>query len=117
MALEVLSRRTFQAGDIIFSEGERGDRAYIVQTGAVAIEKGLPEGGRRLLGRIPPGGIFGEMSLVDDKPRMASARSLEETVCLVVPKHLLDKKLAAADPFIVALLRMVIANARALARA
>jgi CRP/FNR family transcriptional regulator, cyclic AMP receptor protein len=112
MALRVLNRRTFQAGEQIFCEGDRGDRAYIVESGAVAIEKKRADGSLRLLGKIPAGGIFGEMALVDNQPRMATARAVVDSVCLMVPKALLEKKLDAADPFVAAMLRILISNAR-----
>ena len=112
MSLRVLNRRIFQAGEQIFCEGDRGDRAYIVQTGAVAIEKKRADGSLRLLGKIPAGGIFGEMALVDNQPRMASARALVDSVCLMVPKALLEKKLDTADPFVAAMVRILISNTR-----
>jgi CRP/FNR family transcriptional regulator, cyclic AMP receptor protein len=116
MALDVLNRKVFQAGQVIFTEGQSGGAAYVVQRGVVEIAKEGPNG-PRILGHVPAGGIFGEMALIDNQPRMAGARAIEETVCLVVPKHLLDKKLAEADPFIAALVRVLIANARANASA
>jgi CRP/FNR family cyclic AMP-dependent transcriptional regulator len=112
MALRVLNRRNFQAGEQIFCEGDAGDRAYIVQSGAVAIEKKRADGSLRVLGKIPAGGIFGEMALVDNQPRMATARAVVDSVCLMVPKALLEKKLDAADPFVAAMLRILISNAR-----
>jgi CRP-like cAMP-binding protein len=115
MSTDVLYRKMFRPGQVIFAEGEEGDAAYIVQRGVVEIAKEGPRGSR-VLGRIPTGGIFGEMALVDNMPRMAGAVAAEETVCVVVPKHLLEKKLAQADPFIAALVRVLIANARANAK-
>jgi CRP-like cAMP-binding protein len=116
MALDVLNRKVFQPGQVIFAEGQQGGTAYVVQRGLVEIAK-QGTNGPRILGHVPAGGIFGEMALIDNEPRMAGARAVEETVCLVVPKYLLDKKLAEADPFIGALVRVLIANARANASA
>ena len=78
----------------------------------MAIEKKRADGSLRVLGKIPAGGIFGEMALVDNQPRMATARALVDSVCLMVPKALLEKKLDAADPFVAAMVRILIANAR-----
>jgi CRP/FNR family cyclic AMP-dependent transcriptional regulator len=112
MSADVFNRKTFQPGEAIFAQGDPGDSAYVVQRGVVEIVRDGARN-RRVLGRVPPGGIFGEMALIDNQPRMAGARAVEETVCLVVPKRLLEKKLAQADPFIAALVRVLIANARA----
>jgi CRP/FNR family cyclic AMP-dependent transcriptional regulator len=114
MTQEILDRRVFPAGAKIFSEGQPGDRAFLVQSGAVEIFKEAHDG-VELLGRIAPGGIFGEMALIDNRPRMATARAAEETVCVVIPQAVFEKKIAVADPFIVALLRIFMANVRTLA--
>jgi CRP/FNR family cyclic AMP-dependent transcriptional regulator len=114
MIQDVLNRKLYPAGKKIFSEGEAGDRAFLVQSGAVEIFKETRDG-IELLGRIAPGGIFGEMALLDNRPRMATARAAEDTVCVVIPQAVFEKKIAAADPFIVALLRIFMANVRTLA--
>jgi len=112
MPMSSLSRRVFAAGQRIFDEGDVGDRAYIVARGAVEIVRTV-KGRERRLGVIPEGGIFGEMGLLDGGSRIAAARTLEETECLVVPRALVTEKLAKADPFLAALLRVMLANARA----
>ena len=114
IASEVFDRRVFPPGKEIFAEGEPGTTAYLVQSGAVEIYKRRPDG-ETVLGRIAPGGIFGEMALIDRHPRMASARAAEETVCLVIPHGIIEKKLAKADPFLVALIRIFVGNVRSLA--
>jgi CRP/FNR family cyclic AMP-dependent transcriptional regulator len=114
MPKDILDRRVYPAGTKIFSEGQPGDRAFLVQSGAVEIFKETPAG-IDLLGRIKPGGIFGEMALIDQSPRMATARAAEDTVCVIIPQVTLEKKLAEADPFIVALLRIFLTNLRTLA--
>ena len=58
----------FAAGDVIFSAGDPGDRVYVVREGTVTIEaQGLP------LEEVGPGGIFGELALIDSSPRSATA--------------------------------------------
>ena len=58
----------FAAGDVIFAAGETGDRVYVVREGTVTIEaEGLP------LEEIGPGGIFGELALIDVTARSATA--------------------------------------------
>jgi CRP/FNR family transcriptional regulator, cyclic AMP receptor protein len=105
------------AGTRIFAEGDRGEHVYLVQSGRVEIYKARRDGGPDLLGVIGADGIFGEMALIDDRPRMATARAVEDTVVIVIPKRIVDKKLAAADPFLVALLQIFTRNIRSLAAA
>jgi CRP/FNR family transcriptional regulator, cyclic AMP receptor protein len=67
----------FGAGDVIFSAGEPGDRVYVVRSGTVTIEaEGLP------LEELEPGGIFGELALIDASPRSATATAT--TACELV---------------------------------
>ena len=85
-----------------------------VQSGKVEIFRGKGAN-RRLLGVVKPGGIFGEMSLIDNSPRMADAIAAETTVCLVIPPAAFREKLDKADPFIRALLRILVKNTRSMA--
>jgi CRP-like cAMP-binding protein len=111
--LAVLDRRAFVAGKDVFREGQEGRSAYIVESGTVEIWKSV--GGERvvlaLLGR---GAVFGEMALIDLAPRMATATALEHTICVVIPEPLLRTRLAAADPVVRALIRILVRNVRAM---
>ncbi|QQS53573.1 MAG: cyclic nucleotide-binding domain-containing protein [Candidatus Competibacteraceae bacterium] len=71
--------RSFTAGQTIFREGEPGDNLYIVVEGEVDI---LMNGGH-VLETVGPGGILGELALVDDKPRSATA--IARTGCVLAP--------------------------------
>lgn len=68
---------TFAKGRAIFRKGERGDAMYVVVDGRVEVSVG-----GRVLDRIGPGAVFGEMALIDDAPRTASA--VARTKCRVV---------------------------------
>jgi CRP/FNR family transcriptional regulator, cyclic AMP receptor protein len=68
----------FAAGDVIFSEGDKGDTMYVVRSGEVAIEH---QG--HVMESLGGGGIFGEMALIDGSPRSATVRA--KTDCQVVP--------------------------------
>lgn len=114
--VQVLERKIFPAGALIFREGEEGNRAYVVQSGMVEIIKN-GEDGEAILGTIVEGGIFGEMALVDDQPRMASARAVKSTTLIAVPREVFRQKLATTDPFIRALLNIFVKNIRAMAAA
>jgi CRP-like cAMP-binding protein len=107
------SRRIFQAGTRIFSQGDPGHVMYYVERGRVQIWQGEAEN-RRILGYIEPGSIFGEMALIDQKPRMAHASALVDTAVLVIPEPLLREKMKGVDPFIAGLMRMLVASQRRL---
>ena len=107
----VLDRKVYAAGVNIFRKGELGSRAFIIEDGDVEIWR--DDGGvRRRLGVVHKGGVFGEMDLIDDEPRMANANALTKTVCIIVPGDSFKDKLNRADPFIGALLRVFVQNIR-----
>ena len=111
MANQVLERKTCQAGDRIFREGDPGNQAYVVQTGEVELIKTVDEK-EVVIGTVGQGGIFGEMALIDDSPRMALARSKTGGTLIVVSRKLFEEKLAKADPFLRGLLKIFAENIR-----
>ncbi|MEZ4659526.1 MAG: cyclic nucleotide-binding domain-containing protein [Caldilineaceae bacterium] len=69
---------TFSAGETIFSAGDAGELMYVVVEGVVEVSlNGAP------IETINPGGILGELSLVDRSPRSATA--MAKTDCVVAP--------------------------------
>ena len=65
---------THPMGDIIFSEGEIGTEMYIIQSGTVELLKEIG-GSTRVLSTLEKGDFFGEMTVLEDLPRTASARA------------------------------------------
>lgn len=72
-------RRNFAPDEVIFSAGDAGDGFHVVESGRVRIEAGEGEEGAHLLATIGPGDFFGEMAVLDDAPRSASATAEVET--------------------------------------
>lgn len=106
-------RIIYQPGENIFAEGDTGDRAYIVESGLVEISRSV--GGKKVtLGTIEKNGIFGEMALIDEATRIASASALIDTVCIPVPKLAIQSQLASADPLLRKLVQVLLSNARSL---
>ncbi|HJN03543.1 MAG TPA: cyclic nucleotide-binding domain-containing protein [Alphaproteobacteria bacterium] len=102
---------TFPAGTSIFEEGRRGRRAFIVRSGLVELSKDS-DSGEVVIGYAGAGEIFGEMVPLDSQPRMASARAVRDTECVVVSRDLLSKKLGRSDPFVRDLLFVLLRGLR-----
>ena len=111
MAQGVLDRKIIPAGDRIFREGDPANQAYLLQKGRVEIVKSI-DGSEVVLGSVGEGAILGEMGLIDDAPRMASAVAVEATTVLVITRAIFEEKLAKTDPFIRRLLRIFVDNIR-----
>lgn len=75
----------FKAGDIIFRQGYPGDNAYIVISGQVEIVDMIPDGPEFRIAVLDAGQMFGELALLDDKPRSATARAITDVTLQIVP--------------------------------
>lgn len=75
--------RTYPKDCLLFAEGEIGHEAYIIQKGSIKISK-IVDNQEVVLAVLKKGDIFGEMSLLEDKPRMATAETCEECTVLMV---------------------------------
>ncbi len=83
----------------------------MVQAGEIVITK-IIDGSEVTLGTIGVGGIFGEMALIDDKPRMATAKVQTGATIVTISKAMYQEKLQKTDPFIRALLRIMVETVR-----
>src|SRR5713101_1463681 len=78
---------SFSRGQQIFCEGDPGDGIYLVRTGLVQISAVLENGERHVFSEVLPGDVFGEMALLDDQARSASASAEQETTVHFVPRR------------------------------
>ncbi|CCG41285.1 cyclic nucleotide-binding domain-containing protein [Magnetospirillum molischianum] len=108
-------RRRFVPGEMIFAEGEPGDVAYVVESGVVSIFKQVEEHEVEL-GRIRTNGVFGEMALIDGEPRMAAARAVEDTVCLVIPMAALRTQLGKTPELVILVMETLLHDIRRMGR-
>lgn len=93
-----IGRVHFEAGEIIFSQGDKGDLLYIVVDGEVEVINEELAKGKNILARLGPGECFGEMALVSDKPRMATVRSCTSVNVLTVDRDAFHALLAHLPP-------------------
>ncbi|ADK80864.1 Crp/Fnr family transcriptional regulator [Sediminispirochaeta smaragdinae] len=73
--------QTYQPGDIIFCEYEPGDTFYLIQSGRVQIVK-IMDDIEKNVDILQPGEIFGEMAILEEAPRSASAVAIDKVVAL-----------------------------------
>jgi CRP/FNR family cyclic AMP-dependent transcriptional regulator len=68
-----ITTRTARAGEIIFQEGDKAEEVFVIKSGQVGIRLG-----NRTLSELSANTIFGEMALIDDAPRSATAVALTD---------------------------------------
>ena len=90
--LATLSKeQKFGPDEFIFREGDDGGHMYIVLDGRVMISKAIIGAGEEALGFMERGDYFGEMALIDQKPRSADAKAHEEgAVVLSISREVLE---------------------------
>jgi len=69
-------------GDVLFREGDTGDRVYVVIEGKVKLGRTSSDGRENLLAILGPGQMFGELSLFDPGPRSATVTAVTDTELL-----------------------------------
>ena len=82
-----LEAETFPEGDVIFEMGDMGDHMYLIESGTVGIYLREKRGENIEISRLQRGECFGEMGLLDELPRSASAEVLEDARLLVLERH------------------------------
>ncbi|MSO97442.1 MAG: cyclic nucleotide-binding domain-containing protein [Rhodospirillaceae bacterium] len=102
---------TYPKGKVLFRQGEKGGAAFIVNSGAVGIYR--ENSGRKVpLATVRKGELFGEMAVIDNSPRMATAFTLEESTLMMISVEVMMDKMRKSDPFIKALVHMLMNNLR-----
>ena len=83
VARVAISRR-FEAGAVVFKEGDEGSTCYIVRTGRTRAIREHPDGRSITLAHFDPGDIFGEMAMLDGERRSATVEATEETETIAI---------------------------------
>jgi CRP/FNR family transcriptional regulator/CRP/FNR family cyclic AMP-dependent transcriptional regulator len=79
--------RRFGSGQVIFHLGDPGGLLYIILDGKVKISHATPDGQEALLAILGAGDFFGELALLDDAPRSATAEAIEPTEALTLHRN------------------------------
>ncbi len=85
--LAALNTKVYHEGEVLFVEGDPGQALFIIESGRVELSKLDPEGRPQRLIVLGPGDFFGEMALLEQLPRSASATALERSTL-----HLLARR-------------------------
>jgi CRP-like cAMP-binding protein len=76
---EVAVPRQFQAGEVVFREGDESDTCYVIRSGHARAIREHPNGRSITLANFGPGDIFGELAMFDNERRSATVETLDRT--------------------------------------
>lgn len=77
-----MSEHKLARAEVLFREGDEGDRVYVVIDGKIKLGRTSQDGRENLLAILGPGQMFGELSLFDPGPRSATATAVTDTTLL-----------------------------------
>lgn len=106
-----LNRVFFQGKELVFSCGDPGDSAYVIEEGCVEVFAG--EGSlQKRIALLTAGAMFGEVALLDRQARTASVRTLVPTRLIRIDRGHVEEMLSRSDPVIQYLLGLLLARFR-----
>jgi len=103
--------KNISAGTQVFQEGEPGDCAYIIQSGEIELSM-LINGKHATFATLEKGELFGEMALIDNSFRSATATAKTDVELLVISRDYIAKKIELSDPTVRMLLQVVLERYR-----
>ncbi|MBI2567681.1 MAG: SpoIIE family protein phosphatase [Candidatus Schekmanbacteria bacterium] len=80
------TERSYAAGEFIIREGQVGDELFVVKSGSVKVSKNTVDGTEQIASVGKPGTFYGEMALLEDRPRSANVIALEDTETMVLSR-------------------------------
>lgn len=104
-----MRRRRFRRNEVVFHQGDPGDSLHVVGSGAVKISLPSADGDEAIIATLWPSDYFGELALLDDAPRSATATAIEPTETFVLARsvfrELLERDAALRDGLLTGLAR------------
>ena len=106
---QYLDRVLYEKERVIFKEGDNSVNAFMIEAGKVGIFK-TSDGKKTPLAVMKAGAIFGEMAAITGSARTATAIALEPCTIVRISRQMIDEKIKNADPFLRALINILITN-------
>jgi CRP-like cAMP-binding protein len=88
--LNIIYTKTYNSEELIFEEGKPGVALFILKSGEISIFKKGPLGIEKKIATLTEGTFFGEMALLEELPRSASAKATKETILYLIYKVKFD---------------------------
>jgi len=109
-----LRERRYRSDEIILEDGSDGGELFLIAEGRVRIVKKGKFSEEKLLALLHPGDFFGELELVDGRPRSARVVAVDDCVTYVLQKEKFEELLSRNHPFALRLLQVLSIRLRSL---
>lgn len=106
MIFDEFDREIYTIGQSVFEVGDIGDCAYLIEEGKIEVLVG-EKGHEHCISIMGAGEMFGEIALIDQKPRTATVRALERTILVPIQRSFVNDLLAKSDPILRHLLLVI----------
>jgi phosphoserine phosphatase RsbU/P len=113
MVEQLAARAHYRPGTVLCRQGDTGDTFYIILDGTVDVSQQVESGREHLLATLSSGRYFGEMGLLDNRPRLATVTTREPTTVLEIDGETLQRVIQASPSIGHQLTRHILAILRA----
>ena len=113
---QILKRKVYSSGDVIFRDDEAGEVLYVIKRGEVKVCKGGPNGELQTITILKDGDICGEMSFLDGRPHSATVIAIVETEIYQLKKVDFDKLIYSKPMLVYKIMRNIIFSVHAIVR-
>jgi CRP/FNR family transcriptional regulator len=103
--------RLFRKGEVIFREGDTGEKMYIIQSGKIRISKRTRDR-ETTLAVLSDGDFFGEMAIIDKEPRSATATAVEDSRVIILDDEVFETQIRANPKIVMQILRKMSSRLR-----
>ncbi len=104
-------RKSLPAGSVVFSQGDPADCAYILESGSIQVSI-IRDQQKIVVATLTEGDLLGEMALIDDQHRTASAVTLSDSNLVIIPKNYIKQKIYSSDPTLRLFLQVILERYR-----
>jgi CRP/FNR family transcriptional regulator, cyclic AMP receptor protein len=105
--------RELERNELLFRQGDPSESLYVVADGRIAIASQAGDGRETVIAVLEQGGLFGELSLFDDAPRMADARALVDTTVVEIAHEPVRAVLQTRPELLWVIVRLLVQRLRA----
>lgn len=112
MSDNTIKTQKFGAGHVLFRQGDIADNCYLVRSGELSLSRADSGGTDKTFSKVEKGEVVGEMSMIGDTPRTATATVSKDIEVGVISKSEFETQLDHLNPFMKRLIRLIVRRLR-----